>query len=67
MIVLLKDDLMCATAWMTFLEVFCLPLVGVPFRAMDYFVTFFLPATVFFGPLRERALERVFWPRVGRP
>ena len=28
-------------------------------KALDYFRTFFFPATVFFGPLRVRALVRV--------
>src|ERR1700754_1937701 len=33
-----------------------------------YFLpAFFLPATVFFGPLRLRALVLVRWPRTGRP
>src|ERR1700754_961868 len=33
-----------------------------------YFLpAFFLPATVFFGPLRPRALVLVRWPRTGRP
>src|SRR5690606_17376379 len=32
-----------------------------------YLRTFFLPATVFFGPLRVRALVWVRWPRTGRP
>ena len=31
-----------------------------------YFLTFFLPATVFFGPLRVRALVWVRWPRTGQ-
>lgn len=30
-------------------------------------LTPFLPATVFFGPLRVRALVRVRWPRTGKP
>lgn len=29
-------------------------------------LTPFLPATVFFGPLRVRALVRVRWPRTGK-
>src|SRR5262249_38216941 len=33
----------------------------------DYFFTFFLPATVFFGPLRVRAFVWVRCPRTGRP
>src|SRR3954452_6911019 len=32
-----------------------------------YFFGFFLPATVFFGPLRVRALVCVRWPWTGRP
>src|SRR3954452_25061010 len=32
-----------------------------------FFPAFFLPATVFFGPLRVRALVWVRWPRTGRP
>ena len=32
-----------------------------------YLRTFFLPATVFLGPLRVRALVWVRWPRTGRP
>src|SRR5665213_3490906 len=32
-----------------------------------YLRTFFLPATVFFGPLRVRALVWVRWPWTGRP
>ena len=32
-----------------------------------YFLTFFLPATVFLGPLRVRALVWVRWPRTGSP
>ena len=32
-----------------------------------YLVAFFLPAMVFFGPLRVRAFCLVFWPRTGRP
>src|SRR6478735_9365675 len=35
--------------------------------AIGYLRAFFLPATVFFGPLRVRALVRVRWPRTGRP
>src|SRR5207302_3028969 len=36
--------------------------------ARHYFLpTFFLPATVFFGPLRVRALVWVRWPWTGRP
>ena len=37
-------------------------------RLGHYFLTaFFLLATVFFGPLRVRALVCVRWPRTGRP
>ena len=37
-------------------------------RLRHYFLTaFFLLATVFFGPLRVRALVWVRWPRTGRP
>src|SRR5215207_541697 len=32
-----------------------------------FFVAFFLPATVFLGPLRVRALVWVRWPRTGSP
>src|SRR3954449_6367313 len=32
-----------------------------------FFPAFFLPATVFFGPLRVRALVWVRWPWTGRP
>src|SRR6266567_5027240 len=36
-------------------------------RRAGYFLpAFFLPATVFFGPLRVRALVFVRWPRTGR-
>ena len=31
------------------------------------YLAFFLPAMVFFGPLRVRALVLVRWPRTGRP
>ena len=57
MIVLLKHDLMWATPWVTFFRSRFRgrrpPALGF---AIGYFVTFFLPATVFFGPLRVRAL-----------
>src|SRR5918993_4579984 len=36
-------------------------------RLRHYLRTFFLPATVFLGPLRVRALVWVRWPRTGRP
>src|SRR5512145_3286955 len=54
------------TFFLTFLRPFftfvCLPL-------RDYFFAsvFFLPATVFTGPLRVRALVWVRWPRTGSP
>src|SRR6476659_1873383 len=32
-----------------------------------FFPAFFFPATVFFRPLRPRALVLVRWPRTGRP
>src|SRR3954462_8542012 len=36
-------------------------------RFGHYLRTFFLPATVFFGPFRVRALVWVRWPWTGRP
>src|SRR5918994_3418207 len=36
-------------------------------RRHYFFPAFFLPATVFFGPLRLRAFVLVRWPRTGRP
>src|ERR671914_829841 len=36
-------------------------------RNCYFFVAFFLPATVFLGPLRVRALVWVRWPRTGSP
>src|SRR4029450_12109881 len=36
-------------------------------RSGYFLVAFFLPATVFFGPLRVRALVWVRWPRTGSP
>ncbi len=35
--------------------------------ALRTYVAFFLPATVFFLPLRVRALVRVLWPLTGSP
>ena len=73
MIVLLNDDLMCAVPYATFLRSrrlgrrppaagFAIPLA----RSLFYFRAFLRPATVFFGPLRVRALVRVRWPCTGR-
>src|SRR5215467_565369 len=41
--------------------------VGVPGAANYFFPAFFLPATVFFLPLRVRALVCVRWPCTGSP
>src|SRR5690606_22009244 len=54
-------------------DVLALPLAGpataggLGLRHENYFLAFFLPATVFFGPLRVRAFVWVRWPRTGRP
>lgn len=44
-------------------------LAATPPTPRRYFMSLtpFLPATVFFGPLRVRAFVRVRWPRTGRP
>src|SRR3954471_14296680 len=66
-IVLLNELLMCATPTVTFLRSRLRgrrpPGFGL---AMGYFLTFFLPATVFFGPFRVRAFGCVRCPRTGR-
>ena len=66
MIVLLNVDLMCATPWTTFFFsrrlVFAFFLGAAKFYIPLYFVTFFFPATVFFGPLRVRAFVCVRCP-----
>lgn len=63
MIVLLKDDLMCAMPCVMFLRSrrrgLRPPAAGFAIYLITYFRAFFLPATVFFGPLRVRALVRV--------
>ena len=81
-IVLLKVLRMWACPWAMFLRslrrTFLAPvrlLGGICFlsqrssvRCADYFFpAFFLPATVFFLPLRVRALVCVRWPWTGRP
>ena len=82
-IVLLNELLMCATPWVTFLRLTlagtsapCARLrhdllldlpVALSYVRCAHFVTFFLPATVFLGPLRVRALVWVRCPRTGRP
>src|SRR5262245_34421443 len=63
-IVLLKEALTCAIAFGTVrLAFFFFPM------AIFYLISFTLrlPATVFRGPFRVRALVRVRWPRTGRP
>src|SRR5436190_12445124 len=67
-IVLLKLDLMCATPTGMFLRTRRRPPRRAGrCRAIDYFFTFFRPAIdIRFGPLRERALVLVRWPRTGR-
>ena len=65
-IVLLNVDWMWATPVATFFLTFFFP----TFLTMSsyFFVgAFFLPATVFRGPLRVRAFVWVRWPRTGRP
>jgi hypothetical protein len=44
----------------------CTP-AAVRVRRRYFLPVFFLPATVFFGPLRVRAFVLVRWPRTGRP
>ena len=65
--VLLNELLMCATPKATFLRSVACGRLRAGCRLSHYFVTFFLPATVLFGPLRVRALVWVRWPRTGRP
>src|SRR5579875_850727 len=68
-IVLLNELLMCATPCVTFLRSRRRgrrPPGRVVGRAI-YLRTFFLPATVFFGPLRVRALVWVRCPCTGSP
>ena len=66
--VLLNDDLMCAVPYAMFLRSRRLgrrpPAAGLAMLAFllllaAYFRAFLRPATVFFGPLRVRALVRV--------
>src|SRR5439155_8129890 len=61
-IVLLNVDLMCAWPCTTFFFSFLRAFFALGF-AIGYFfpLTFFLPATVFFGPLRVRAFVCVRW------
>ena len=75
-IVLLNVDLMCACPCTTFffsrLRVFFalgFAMCELPRSGFGYFLraAFFLPAIVFFGPLRVRAFVCVRWPRTGRP
>ena len=72
-IVLLKLDLMwawaCAMFFFSRRRGFLAPLFfGGKSSSLPYFfVAFFLPATVFLGPLRVRALVWVRWPRTGSP
>lgn len=48
--------------------VVCLLVLKMPYSLRFYYVgALFLPATVFLGPLRVRALVLVLWPRQGRP
>ena len=54
----LADVLACALLWLC-----CFGHLGLT----SLLVAIFLPATVFRGPFRVRALERVRWPRTGRP
>ena len=68
-IVLLNVDLMWACPWTTFFFsllrtflAFGFAIFGTPY----FFPTFFLPATVFRGPLRVRAFVCVRCPRTGR-
>ena len=72
-IVLLNVDLMCACPWDDVLLLAALraffalgfAIVSSP-SAPTSSCAFFLPATVFFGPLRVRAFVCVRWPRTGR-
>jgi hypothetical protein len=72
MIVLLNVDLMCATPCTTFFfslrrTFFFFGAAKKPAFLKCYFLAFFLPATVFFGPLRVRAFVWVRWPWTGSP
>ena len=68
-IVLLNDAKTCATPRTTFFFAFFWALSHELFGLYAYFIplTDFLPATVFFGPLRVRAFVFVFWPLTGSP
>ena len=74
-IVLLNVLLMWACPWATFFfslrRTFLTPAAVRALGGMSgvsYFrPAFFLPAMVFFGPLRVRALVLVRWPCTGRP
>jgi hypothetical protein len=72
-IVLLKLDLMwawaCAMFFFSRRRGFLAPdfFGGKSPDSFYFFVAFFLPATVFLGPLRVRALVWVRWPRTGSP
>src|SRR3954471_9966768 len=66
-IVLLNELLMWATPYATFFRSRLLGRRPPGFGFAIYFLTFFLPATVFLGPLRVRALVWVRCPWTGRP